>query len=87
MESQAVEQPHPASELAVTGLWRSAQLQVKGAASSELNLELLAAHVMNKQLHELQGKQPEERKGSSVMALCFLSHRHPLQAPTTGWTV
>ena len=67
MESQAVEQPHPAAKLAVAGLWRRAQLQVEGAASSELDLELLAALIMHKQLHKLQGKQPEERRGGSVM--------------------
>jgi hypothetical protein len=42
-------------------------LQVEGAASSELDLELLAALIMHKQLHKLQGKQPEERRGGSVM--------------------
>lgn len=71
MESQAVEQPHPAAKLAVADLWRRAQLQVEGTASSELDLELLAALIMHKQLHKLQGKQPKERRGGSVMALCF----------------
>lgn len=65
MEAQAVEQPHPLAELAVSGLGRGPQLQVEGAAGAELDLELPAAFVVNEELDELQGEQPGRAEGAA----------------------
>lgn len=65
MEAQAVEQPHPLAELAVSGLGCGPQLQVEGATCAELDLELPAAFVVDEELDELQGEQPGRAEGAT----------------------
>lgn len=65
MEAQAVEQPHPLAELAVSGLGWGPQLQVEGATCAELDLELPAAFVVDEELDELQGEQPGREEGAT----------------------
>lgn len=65
MEAQAVEQPHPLAELAVSGLGRGPQLQVEGAAGAELDLKLPAAFIVDEELDELQREQPGRAGGEA----------------------
>lgn len=81
MEAQAVEQPHPLAELAVSGLGRGPQLQVEGAAGAELDLELPAAFVVNEELDELQGEQPGRAEGRPQVLTLPGSTALPSRAP------
>lgn len=82
VEAQAVEQTHPAAELAVAGLRGRAQLQVEGTTRAELHLELLAALIVHEELHELQGEQPDGGRAAQLRPLAPPGVSSPVAIPT-----